>query len=76
MHAKKNFKTGEVRVTDDCYFSKGDTRDLAHQSCNLNVRVTYFIPVIIHTFKNYVNHLVLKNIPEKYPKRNQLYSFC
>lgn len=61
----KEFIPGEIKTRDHCHYS-GHIRGLAHQSCNINMRATYFLPVIIHNAKNYDNHLILKHIPENY----------
>ncbi|XP_054723795.1 uncharacterized protein LOC129233892 [Uloborus diversus] len=59
---KKKFLSNEIRVRDHCHWGMGYIRGLAHQSCNLNYRATYFIPVIIHNSRNYDSHLILKNL--------------
>ena len=65
----KEFLPGEIKTRDHDHFSNdGQIRGIAHQSCNINLRVTYFLPVIIHNSKNYDNHLILKHIPENYAK--------
>lgn len=63
----KEFIPGEIKTKDHCHYT-GHIRGLAHQSCNINMRSTYFLPVIIHNSKNYDNHLILKHIPENYVK--------
>ncbi|GBN08354.1 hypothetical protein AVEN_87773-1 [Araneus ventricosus] len=65
---KQKFKLGEIRVRDHCHFGEGYIRGLGHQSCNLNYRATYFIPVIIHNARNYDTHLILKNLPADFAK--------
>ena len=64
---QNEFKIGEIRTRDHSHWSTdGHIRGLAHQSCNLNMRATYFLPVVIHNSKNYDNHLILKGIPQNY----------
>ena len=64
---EKEFLPGQIKTRDHDHFSNdGQIRGLAHQSCNVNLRATYFLPVIIHNSKNYDNHLILKHIPENY----------
>ncbi len=65
---RKSFVKGDIRVRDHCHWGDGHMRGLAHQSCNLNYKITYFIPVVIHNFRNYDSHLLLKHMPEKYAK--------
>lgn len=65
---QKEFVPGEIKTRDHCHWTDGHIRGLAHQSCNINMRATYFLPVIIHNSKNYDNHIILKHIPENYAK--------
>lgn len=63
----KQFAPWEIKVRDHCHFSPdGHIRGMAHQWCNLNMRSTYFLPVIIHNARNYDNHLIIKEIPQNY----------
>lgn len=59
-------------VRDHCHYGTGSIRGLAHQSCNLNYRSTYFIPIIIHNFQNYDSHLILKYLPQKYARHVEI----
>lgn len=60
------FNPGDIKTRDHCHWTDGHIRGLAHQSCNINMRAAYFLPVMIHNGKNYDNHLILKEIPENY----------
>lgn len=68
----KMFLPGEIRVKDHNHYGHGEFRGLAHQWCNLNYRTTYFIPVVIHNFKNYDSHLILKELPMDYASRIEI----
>ncbi|GBN66252.1 hypothetical protein AVEN_218089-1 [Araneus ventricosus] len=63
------FKKGDIRCRDHYHWSSdGLITGMAHSSCNLNYRATYFIPVVIHNSRNYDTHLILKNLPKNYAK--------
>ena len=70
----KKFLSTDVRVRDHNHYisSPNNFRGMSHVACNLNYRATYFIPVIIHNFRNYDSHLILKNMPHEYAKRIQI----
>ena len=40
----------------------GGNINLAHNSCNLNSKTKYFVPVIMHNLKSYDSHLLLKHM--------------
>lgn len=66
-YLQKKFEPWEIKVRDHCHFSlDGHIRGMVHQWCNLNIRSTYFLPVIIHNARNYDNHLIIKEIPKNY----------
>ena len=46
-------------VRDHCHIT-GEYRSAAHHSCNMK----YFIPVIVHSLKNYDAHLIMQAIAE------------
>ncbi|GFX54723.1 c2H2-type domain-containing protein [Trichonephila clavipes] len=58
---KKTFQRNDVRVRDHCHWGRAYIRGLAHESCNLNYRATYFIPVVVPNSRNYDSHLILNN---------------
>ncbi|GFR16049.1 c2H2-type domain-containing protein [Trichonephila clavata] len=65
---KQKFKKDDIRVRDHYHWGSGYILGLAHQSCNLNYRATYFVPVVIHNSRNYDTHLILKNLPPNFAK--------
>ena len=66
----KPFSPGDVKTRHhDHYMGTGEIVGLAHQSCNLSYRSTYFIPIIIHNLKGYDSHLILKHSPADYAKQ-------
>ena len=50
-----------VRVRDHCHMT-GMYRGSAHQSCNLNFKVTKKIPVVFHNLRGYDGHLIMQQI--------------
>ncbi|XP_054714665.1 uncharacterized protein LOC129224262 [Uloborus diversus] len=63
----KIFTETDKVVRDHCHFT-GIFRGFAHNHCNLNYRIRYFIPVIFHNLKGYDSHLILKHLSGKYGK--------
>ena len=57
----KLFDVGENKVRDHCHIT-GKYRGSAHWSCNINLKLTKKIPVIIHSLRGYDSHLILKEI--------------
>ena len=50
-----------VRVRDHCHVT-GKYRGSAHESCNLNFKLTDKIPVIFHNLKGYDSHFIMQEI--------------
>ena len=48
-------------VRDHCHIT-GRYRGSAHQSCNLNFKVTKKIPVVFHNLRGYDGHLIMQQI--------------
>ena len=57
----KLFDVGDDKVRDHCHIT-GKYRGAAHWSCNINLKLTKKIPVIIHNLRGYHSHLILKEI--------------
>jgi hypothetical protein len=56
---KRVFLRDETRVRDHCHLS-GRFRGAAHQDCNLNFKQQVTLPVILHNFRGYDSHLIMK----------------
>ena len=70
---EKEFLPGQIKTRGHDHFSNdGKICGLSHQSCNINLCITYFLPVIIHNYKNYDAHLIWKHIPENYAESNSI----
>ena len=49
---RKSITPGDIKTRHhEHFFGEGEIVALAHQSCNLNYRSTYFIPILIHNLK-------------------------
>ena len=57
----KAYDEDSVRVRDHCHMT-GRYRGSAHQSCNLNFKVTKKIPVVFHNLRGYDGHLIMQQI--------------
>jgi hypothetical protein len=55
------FSEKDVKVRDHCHIT-GKYRGAAHQSCNLNLRLTKKIPVVFHNLRGYDSHLIMEEI--------------
>ena len=62
-------------MLDHCHFTNepgknvGKFRGPAHNSCNLNYKIdpkTWKLPVIIHNFKGYDSHLIVKALEKEH----------
>ena len=49
----------DTRVRDHCHIS-GKYRGSAHQSCNINFRLTYKIPVVFHNLRGDDSHFIMQ----------------
>lgn len=52
-----------VKVRDHCHIT-GKYRGAAHNKCNLEAKMPYFIPVVFHNLKNYDSHHILMALDE------------
>ena len=57
----KAYDEDSVRVRDHCHMT-GRYRGSAHQSCNLNFKVTKKIPLVFHNLRGYDGHLIMQQI--------------
>ena len=57
----KAYDEDSVSVRDHCHMT-GRYRGSAHQSCNLNFKVTKKIPVVFHNLRGYDGHLIMQQI--------------
>lgn len=55
----KPFTPTDGHVIDHCHLT-GNYRGLAHRGCNLNYQQSCKLPVIIHNFRNYDSHLIIR----------------
>ena len=51
----------DVKVRDHCHIT-GKYRGSAHRDCNINVKLNYKIPVVIHNLKYYESHLIIQEL--------------
>ena len=62
----KKYSNKDVRVRDHCHIT-GKFRGLAHQKCNLKLRIKpgdIKIPVIFHNLRGYDGHFIMQQIGE------------
>ena len=57
----KAYEEGVKRVRDHCHLT-GKYRGSAHESCNLNLKVTKKIPIVFHNLRGYDGHLIMQQI--------------
>ena len=57
----KAYDEDSVRVRDHCHVT-GTYHGLAHQSCNLNLKVANRIPVVFHNLRGYDGHSIMQQI--------------
>ncbi|GFS77694.1 c2H2-type domain-containing protein [Nephila pilipes] len=67
----KFFSKGNVSVRNHDHFT-GKLLGKASQGCNLNYKVTQFLPVIMHNLSGYDSHLILKEISSDLAKRMKI----
>ena len=58
---KKFINNNEEKVRDHCHVT-GKFRGAAHESCNLNLKLTKKVPVIFHNLRGYDSHLIFNEL--------------
>ena len=58
---KKLIDNDEEKVRDHCHVT-GKFRGAAHESCNLNLKLTKNVPVIFHNLRGYDSHLIFNEL--------------
>lgn len=64
---EKRFGPDDIVVRDHCHLTS-KFRGYAHQSCNLNYRNSFMIPVVFHNFSGYDSHFIIRDLA----KRNRI----
>jgi len=59
----KKYNKTDKRVRDHCLITE-KFRGCAHESCNLNFKLTDKIPVIFHNLRGYESHFIMQQIGE------------
>ena len=57
----KLFYVGHDKVRDHCHIT-GKYRSAAHWSCNINLKLSKKILVILHNLRGYDSHLIIKEM--------------
>ena len=57
----KPFSAKDPKVRDHCHYT-GKYRGPAHRICNLNYKISHYIPVIFHNLSSYDAHLFIKEL--------------
>ena len=57
------FSEDDKRVLDHCHVT-GKFRGAAHNSCNLNFKLTGKIPVVFHNLRGYDSHFIMQGVAE------------
>ncbi|CAB3996294.1 Hypothetical predicted protein, partial [Paramuricea clavata] len=58
---RKEFTTKDHKVRDHCHYT-GEYRGAAHNTCNLRMRRSKFIPVLFHNLEGYDAHRFIRNL--------------
>lgn len=65
----KKYNKSDKRVRDLCHVT-GKYRGSAHESCNLNFKLTDKIPVIFHNLRGYDSHFIMEQIGDVIKKKS------
>jgi hypothetical protein len=57
------FTEADKKVLDHCHVT-GKFRGAAHNSCNLNFKLTGKIPVVFHNWRGYDSHFIMQGVAE------------
>lgn len=58
---RKQFTVTSQIVQDHCHLT-GNFRGYAHQSCNLNYKNSFIVPIVFHNFSGYDSHFMIKDL--------------
>ncbi|KYN11062.1 hypothetical protein ALC57_16794 [Trachymyrmex cornetzi] len=62
---EKPFAPDDTRIRDHCHLT-GRYRGPTHLNCNLNYKISYFIPIVFHNLSGYDSHFIIKEIATAY----------
>ena len=62
------------KVRDHCPYT-GLYRGAAHNKCNLNYQISYYIPIVFHNLSGYNAHLLIKELGRRF-KKKQYWGHC
>lgn len=59
---EKPFERFHVKVRDHCHLTGKKRQGAAHMGCNLNYKISNFIPIILHNMSGYDAHLFVREL--------------
>ena len=67
---RKEYNKSDKRVRDHCYVTGKYCRS-AHETCNLNFKLTDKIPVLFHNLRGYASHFIMQEIGQVIKKKSK-----